>query len=219
MAYTRTQLNSTLAIISARHNELYPHLAVNNCICISQLNSISSRTWLNRLISNLNTRTPPICLEKGAYCGCKAAPANRTENCRHVYCLWQSAIQVTTPTGDTSAYPTPFSSFSLSTICWHCSNFCALSPCKHFQVIQLFVGLNSDFAWLYSIWYTGYPLPCASWITVTTVTQCGMLSPGKLRRCTRQRIWYQRSASSNLQTDSAVRRRRIINSRWISLLM
>lgn len=97
MAYTRTQLNSTLAIISARHNELYPHLAVNNCICISQLNSISSRTLLNRLISNLNTLTPPICLEKGAYYGCIAAPANRTENCRHVYCLWQSAIQVATP--------------------------------------------------------------------------------------------------------------------------
>lgn len=115
MAYTRTQLNSTLAIISARHNELYPHLAVNNCICISQLNSISSRTWLNRLISNLNTLTPPICLEKGAYRDCKAAPANRTENCRHVYCLWQSAIQVDTPTGGTSAYSTPIPSLLLLT--------------------------------------------------------------------------------------------------------
>lgn len=127
---------------------------------LSQLNSISSRTWLNRLISNLNTFTPPICLEMGAYWGCIAAPANRTDNCRHVYCLWQSAIQVATPTVGTCPTPTPtphsyfftfFSSFSLYTICWHCINFSALSPCKHFQVIQLFVGLNSDFAWVYSI--------------------------------------------------------------------
>lgn len=214
MAYTRTQLNSTLAIISARHNELYPHLAVNNCICISQLNSISSRTWLNRLISNLNIFTPPICLEKGAYYSCIAAPANRTENCLlfMAICNPSSYSHLFTP----FSHFTRFSSFSLSTTFWHWSNFCALSPCKHFQVIQLFVGLNSDFAWLYSIWYT---MPCASWITVTTVTQCGMLSPGKLRRCTRQRIWYQRSASSNWQTDSVVRRRRIINSGGISLLM